>query len=319
MEKDRNLLFAAFLAGAAIIWFLGTRILPIVWPGAGNSGGVAAEEPVLRSGGVLNVAAQESAATSTVFKRRYWTEPPDLSARAALMADVSTGEILMNVNPSLRWPIASITKLMTASIALEELPQSEIVTLTSEDFLAGGNSLTQDLVPGNAYRVSELIKILLVSSSNEAAEALARTYGRERFIARMNAVAAAYGLRDTHFDDPSGLAAANQSTAAELKTFVIEIRKAHPEIFRTTQATSVTVTEVETGKMQIFRSTDQFAGRLGFLGGKTGTTPEAGENLVSIWELAGKPVVVVVFGSSDRFRDTEALITWFNHDFGTGN
>lgn len=225
----------------------------------------------------------------------------------------------MNVNPALRWPIASITKLMTAAVVLNKMNPEEIITLTPEDFALGGNSRTQDLQPGNAYRVKDLLKMLLVPSSNEAAEALARSYGREDFIAEMNRTAAAWGLRDTYFRDPAGFAAGNQSTALELKNMVMNIRAPHPDVFRMTEATSVTVTEVISGKKQIFLSTDQFAGRPGFMGGKTGTTPEAGENLVSIWGLAGKPVLVVVFGSTERFKDTEALITWFNHDFGTGN
>lgn len=319
MNRDKNILLAAFLAGAAIVWFLGTRLLPGLWNRSQTAVADISEEPALRATGVVEKGMTAGTGTSAAFRRHNWTEPPRLSARASLIADLTTGEVLLNVNPALRWPIASITKLMTAAVAIERLNGAEIIALTPEDFALGGNVQTQDLQPGNAYRVNDLLELLLVPSSNEAAEALARVYGREKFVEEMNTLASSWGLRDTHFADPAGLAAANQSTALELRTMVWNIRNAHPEVFRITEATSATVTEMKTGRAQIFLSTDQFAGRPGFLGGKTGTTPEAGENLVSIWGLAGKPVLVVIFGSSERFRDTEQLLTWFNHDFGTGN
>jgi D-alanyl-D-alanine carboxypeptidase len=127
-------------------------------------------------------------------------------------------------------------------------------------------------------------------------------------MAAMNAKAAAWGLGNTHFDDPSGISVANQSTPREFVQLARLVYALHPEIFEATRSRVAAAQELTTGSSRQFSTTNNFAGRAGFLGGKTGTTPEAGDNLISVFETAGGPVAVLVFGAVDRYAATESLL-----------
>lgn len=242
---------------------------------------------------------QQLASSTTAF---------NLNAKAAAVGDLDSGAMLYGFNADTRWPAASITKIMTATIILESMDPEAVVTLAPEDFSGGPSVLTANLEPGDKYRVADLLKILLLPSSNEAAEAFARSYGYNAFVAAMNRKAATWGLENTHFADPSGISVANQSTAREFLELVRKAYILHPEIFAITQNRSVSVREVGTGLFKQFSSTNNFAGRAGFLGGKTGTTPEAGDNLVSIFQVGAKRVTILVFGAADRYAATESLL-----------
>jgi D-alanyl-D-alanine carboxypeptidase len=232
----------------------------------------------------------------------------NLNAKAAAVGNITTGAMLYGFNADTRWPVASITKIMTATIVLELMDPETIITLAPEDFSGGPSSLTASLEPGDKYRAADLLKVLLLPSSNEAAEAFARSYGHSAFMAAMNKKAVTWGLKNTHFADPSGISAANQSTPREFLELTGKAYILHPEIFAITQNRTITVKDLTTGMFKQFSSTNNLAGRAGFLGGKTGTTPEAGDNLVSIFQVGGDPVVVLVFGATDRYAATESLL-----------
>jgi D-alanyl-D-alanine carboxypeptidase len=229
-------------------------------------------------------------------------------AKAAAAMDLTNGEMLYEFQSDLRWPVASLTKVMTAFAVAEHMDQASTIILAGNDFAVGGSSLTTNLQPGDEYRVADLLKILLVPSSNEAAEALARDYGKSRFMATMNSQAAFWGLGSTYFHDPSGLSAANQSTPREFLELVRRAYASHPEVFTITRSPGVAAQDLRTGAFKYFYSTNNLAGRPDFLGGKTGTTPTAGENLVSVFLVQGRPVGVLVFGADDRYAATASLL-----------
>lgn len=262
---------------------------------------------------------QAMISSAGVFRRSTGSAPPVLTAQAAVIIDPESTETLLNLNPGMRWPIASLTKLMTAHIVISKMNLAEDYTLLPTDFESGGNSFTQNLAPGAKYSGRDLLRIMLTSSSNEAAEAFARTYGRDAFISAMNAEAAVWGLLDTHFADPSGLSAGNQSTARDMALLGGKVLQLHPEVFRITTGKSATVTEERSGTRQVFANIDQLAGQADFLGGKTGTTPQAGENLLALFSYRAHPVMILVFGSADRYKDAKELLNWFTHDFIPGN
>jgi D-alanyl-D-alanine carboxypeptidase len=316
MRKYAHSIFIA--AGVLLGCFLAFRIGTLFVKTPGNVAVSSSGEPVLAAPGTLGGNGGTAATASAgqgVFNRVASTPAPTLHAHAALIADPTSGETLYAWNAGMRWPIASLTKLMSATVIRENMSMATMVTLEPRDFEGGGNALTAALQPGNTYRADELLKIMLISSSNEAANAFARVYGEDRFIAAMNAKAAAWNLPNTNFADPSGLSIGNQSTPNEFKTLVMQVWKLHPEIFATTRITRAVVTEWNSGVSQAFENTNQFAGRADFLGGKTGTTPEAGENLVTLFSYRSHPVMILMFGSEDRFIDTDRLFTWFTHDF----
>ncbi len=252
----------------------------------------------------------------SVFRPRgVLTDVPAVSAKTVLLADLQSGEAYVNIQDSRRWPIASITKLMTAVIAEESLNAQDIVALVEEDVPFGDTTVMRPLKPGESYSVSDLITAVLVVSSNEAGEALARRLGREEFLRKMNERALAWELADTHFADPTGLSSANQSTPRDLAALAGRIWNEHPGILETSRKVKVTVTEAGSKKKRTLQNINQFAGEAWFVGGKTGFTDDAGGNLLTIFRSDRRPVVVVVLGTDDRFGVTEKLMNWFSANY----
>jgi len=250
---------------------------------------------------------------SSPFVRAGNTELPAIFAESALMGDILSREIIFSHKGARRWPIASITKLMTANLASRDLSMHRSVAIADTDLRPSDTS--NGLIAGEVYSVSDLLTAMLVRSSNQAAEALARTYGRDSFLAEMNKEALALGMNQTYFDDPSGLSPSNQSTSEDLLKLAAKIYLTNPEIFRITQKPSAVITELNTNFSKLIENTNLFAGRNDFLGGKTGFTDEANGNLLSVFFYRERPVFIVVLGSSDRFGETEKLYNWFRENY----
>lgn len=238
---------------------------------------------------------------------------PSFSSEAYMIGDLTTGAILSGSNTATRWPTASLTKLMTATIILDNIPTSTQITITPQMFAADPTEAT--LVVGDTYNVEDLLHLLLMPSSNVAAEAMADYFGRAQFMAAMNARAQAWGMKDTYFDDPDGISAANESTAQDLFTLAQHVYDDYPEILAITDTHQTTITEINTGKKVLVTSINDFAGEPGFIGGKTGHTAQAGGNLLSIFQYDGHPVIIIVLDTVDRFGDTSKLYAWFRANF----
>ncbi len=264
--------------------------------------------------GAVSVALVGNVANST-FSRVHDAPSPSLAVEVALVADLASGARFMSENVAERWPLASITKLMTATVALDKLSSAQKITITKEAFNADPSEKTLRI--GDTYTVADLLKILLLPSSNVAAEALASAYGRTQFITEMNARAAAWGMVDTHYVDPSGLAIGSQSTAADLVLLAQKIYDDYPKILTVTRTPVATVTEISSGNRVAVENINEFAGEADFIGGKTGYTDQANGNLLSIFSYGGHPVIVIVLGTDDgtRFADTQTLYNWFTENF----
>jgi D-alanyl-D-alanine endopeptidase (penicillin-binding protein 7) len=242
-------------------------------------------------------------------------EEPSVQAEAVFVADLQTAETYFDVRSQKRWPIASITKLMTAVIVSETANATDTVVLGDADFSLEDTSTEKRLKPGETYTVLDLMSAMLVISSNEAAEALARRTGRAAFLAQMNSRAAAWGMQNTHFADPTGLSSANQSTARDLQQLALRIYQEHPEIFQTSRKYKVVITDLLAKKKQTLQNINLFAGETWFVGGKTGYTEEAGGNLLTVFTHSRRPVIVVALGTADRFGESERLIDWFSQNY----
>jgi D-alanyl-D-alanine endopeptidase (penicillin-binding protein 7) len=241
--------------------------------------------------------------------------PPALQAQAALVADLQTGETYFDLNADKRWPMASLTKLMTAAYAMRNIDMNAEIALLPRDFPPDVGDTSPSLKPGDVYRLKDLLQALLISSSNAAAETIANFYGRDNFISGLNQMAKDWGMISTYFDDPSGLSVANQASARDLRLMALKIYETYPGILKTTRQRNAAVTEVKSGRREVFENTNLFAGQKWFLGGKTGYTDEAGGNLLTLISEKGRPVVVVVLGAGDRFGETEKLINWFRENY----
>ncbi len=244
---------------------------------------------------------------STPAKTAIAPNNPVVNGSAALIKDLN-GKIIFKKNLNERWPMASLTKLMTVIIASENLNLNQKITLTDADIATEGES--GGLRAGEVYTVSDLIRTALVVSSNDAAVALANAYGYQDFINLMQSKAASIGMDKTSYFDPTGLSALNQSTLNDLSKLVSFIFKTYPELLKITTQPIIQITELQSGVFKQLASNNSFAGRLGFLGGKTGYTDEANGNLISLFSHNGRQILIIIFGTNDRFGETEKLLNW---------
>lgn len=250
---------------------------------------------------------------------------PDLRAEAAIIYNPETGQVLWEENAQDQRSIASITKVMTAAVFLEDNPDlsREVVIQRADSYRAS----TTYLRAGYKVTVDDLLHLLLIASDNAAARALARVspHGSAGFVARMNQKAAELGLTSTYYADPSGLLSANVSTAYEMARLIAYVASDH-RIAAIMQKAEHTVT---VGRRRItVHSTNQLVmkGDVDVLGGKTGFIRKAGYCLATLLRLpqGGPQIAVVVLGAKSnagRFWETRHLFNWLasrtNDLFGT--
>ncbi|MGC9605611.1 MAG: serine hydrolase [Minisyncoccia bacterium] len=225
-----------------------------------------------------------------------------ISAKAYLVKDLVTGAISAEYAETRLLPIASLTKLVTAEIARRFIPPDMKITLTKEVMATYGN--TADFKVGETFTASDLLYPLLMVSSNDAAEAYARAYGRDQFISEMNAFSQSIGAYRTYFADPSGLSPLNESTATDLGLIIDWIRKNDPAIIDTTAL------KIKTVRDHTWVDPTHFLSWSYYLGGKDGYTDEADRTAVSLFAMGPRKDVyaVVVLGSASRDADIVKLL-----------
>jgi len=240
---------------------------------------------------------------------------PDVRAEAAIIYNSATGEVLWESNSQNQRSIASITKVMTAVVFMENSPDlSEEVVVQPSDVRAASTTYIR-----SGYRLTkgDLLHLTLMASDNAAARALARvsSYGSEAFIERMNSKAAELGLTSTSYADPSGLLAANVSSAYDMAKLISYV-SGDERISSVMRTPTYTVTA---GRRVInIHSTNQLVmnGDVDVQAGKTGFISKAGYCLATLLRLpkGGPQVAVVVLGAKSnagRFWETRHLFNWF--------
>ena len=232
---------------------------------------------------------------------------PVLSSRAYLMADLDSGEIIVDKNSDTIFPIASVSKLMTSTIATEKMNLQEVAIVSRDATNAygaqGGLSL------GEKIRLTDLIFPLLMESSNDAAEVFADHYGHQEFLDQMNIKAASLGMEDTYYNDPSGLDPKNSSTPNDLLKLVRYIWKHDPTVFDTTRVRQFSIK----GHTWLNRNPQLLV--TGYVGGKNGYIDQALQTTASIFEIPTlkggmRKVVIVILKSNDKNNDVIKLINF---------
>ena len=239
--------------------------------------------------------------------------PLAVQSGAALVIDQS-GDALFQKNASVVTPIASITKLMTAMVVLDSAPNLQApITITDEDvdYLRGSRSR---LSVGSVMSRESALLLALMSSENRAAHALARHYpgGLPALLAAMNIKAQALGMRDTRFEDPTGLNSNNVSTANDLVKMVAAAYR-YPLIreFTTTSEATVNV-----GRRDLeYHNTNPLVKNSDWDVGlsKTGFINEAGKCLVMQARVADRPLFIVLLDSVGRLTrvgDANRIKRW---------
>ncbi len=228
-------------------------------------------------------------------------------AKVAYVQDMKNGSVLYERNITQRWPIASVTKLMTAVVAMEHYDPALPVAITQSDIDQSQTFAT--FSAGTTLSMNDMVRSLLVASSNDAAFALADVSGQDAFVQYMNDKAKELGMSQTLFHEPSGLSYLNQSTAADLYLLMRYIQTAHPYLLESTRLKSISVRDTAQKKTKTVANIDLFAGRKDFLGGKTGFIDQSGGNLVTLFRSGSTDLFVAVLGSDDRFGDIEKLLS----------
>jgi D-alanyl-D-alanine endopeptidase (penicillin-binding protein 7) len=211
-------------------------------------------------------------------------------------------------------PIASITKLMTAMVVVEEqLPLDEVLTITRDDIDHGKGSGSR-LAPGAALSRGDMLHLALMASENRAANALGRHYpgGMPAFVDAMNRKAQALGMTSTRYVEPTGLSSDNRSNAHDL-TLLVKAAYAQPLIRELSTSLDKSV---QVGKRRmVFRNTNGLVRSQTWEIGlqKTGYISEAGRCVVMQAEMAGRKLVMVLLDSAGRHArivDAERLRRW---------
>jgi D-alanyl-D-alanine carboxypeptidase (penicillin-binding protein 5/6) len=220
--------------------------------------------------------------------------------RSGLAFDQASGRVLWSRDPQRVLPIASLTKLMTALLVVENTKPADIVTIAREVPKVQGSRMGY-LKAGRSVRVETLLHGLLMSSGNDAAVALADHVAgtQAKFVAMMNQRARDWALPCTHYVDPYGLAVRNRSCAEDLAQLA-EHALAQPRIARIARLRSAKVRIGRTGLRWLATTNPLLRTRYpGTIGLKTGFTDHAGRCLVAAVKRDGDVRVVVVLHAED--------------------
>lgn len=287
------------LLQSAIIAAFFTAIWNMVVPSA----------PIVASNDVDAVVEQEIAAVADPFAEIT------VQAESFLVFDLVSSELqtLAGRESALRWPLASIAKLMTAVVARENISEDEAVVITAAAVSEHGDD---GFLVGERFLRDDLVDLMLVRSSNDAARALADHLGYDRFLELMNEKASMLEMTQTYFTNTNGLdisasISGAYSSAQDLAKLTAHILKDDSRIFAPTEDTEFFVRSLS-GKAHGYPNTNKLANRLPqLIGGKTGFTDIAGGNLLVVVDIGiNHPVGIIVLGSTESGRFDDVMVLY---------
>jgi serine-type D-Ala-D-Ala carboxypeptidase (penicillin-binding protein 5/6) len=231
---------------------------------------------------------------------------PPVSCKACFVVD-DAGRVLWRRAAHLELPNASTTKMVTALVAVRRLDLDTPVEVSSGAAAIGGGG--HDLQAGDVLTANDLLVAMLLSSSNEAAGALAEAAAgsQEAFVTRMNRFVSRLGAADTSFVNPHGLdAVGHHSSASDLA--LIAARLLDEPVLAEIVATSRTTISTPRGRVTEVNRNLLLDGYPGAIGVKTGRTLGAGNVLVAAARRAGRTIIAVAMGSEDATNDAARLL-----------
>ena len=248
-----------------------------------------------------------------------------LTAKAAIVADLTTGTVLFSKNADTQLPLASITKVPMILAVSEVLGENEEVPVSADAVARGEGG---QVWSGEIWRARDLMDLTLVASSNVGAEALAekaepqlharypKARGENAVTWRMNNIASQLGLSQTYFLNPTGLdVSATQAGAAgsarDIATLFAYVARTIPELFTATATSDLSLSPENAGAKSVHNTNEALPDIPGLIFGKTGYTDLAGGNLAVVFDVGpSRPFVAVILGSTyeGRFDDMRALV-----------
>ncbi len=249
---------------------------------------------------------------------RITFEDVDLEAQAAIVVDLQSGSVLYEKSADEEWPLASITKLMTALVASELVEEGSVIPVTAAavDQAGEGGVLT-----GERFSYRSLSDLVLLTSSNDGAYALAAYAGGAldsdapdaAFVKAMNVRAKELGLEHTYFRNPTGLdltetEAGAYGTAREVAKLLEYILENKPEILEATAGSGLVIRDGNGSGRQADNTNYVVDAIPTAIASKTGYTTLAGGNLAIAFDAGfNRPVIAVVLGSSHQGRFSDIL------------
>ena len=268
-----------------------------------------------------------SDASSVVYPFRNWEikDDPVVQAKGVLLVDIDSDFVFFQNQPNIRRPIASVTKLMTALVAKKYIPADEEITITEESLKVDGDAPIFYL--NEKVTANDLIRAMMIISSNKAAMALANHLGQDKFVSLMNEMAKQLEMTQTSYAEPTGLSFLNQSSPADLKKLIKYIVTEYPNLLLIAQNSVDKIQGKnpdvihELTNINLIAHHPPFLDELDitYLGGKTGFTDEALQTFCGLFLVPSKReneqpkrILVVVLGTPNRYNDIENLLRWLD-------
>lgn len=231
-----------------------------------------------------------------------------LSASGVLVLDALSGQEVYARDADVQRPMASITKLMTALIIAEHHQLSEVVLIPQGVDAVAGNKAY--LPPGERFTVGDLLSAMLISSANDAALALAIYHSGsvQAFVEQMNRRANILGLQHTSYANPVGLDDPAQWSTPRDIAWLVQAVLRRPELVRRMGMREARIASLEGTPIALMHTHAMLRRPAVITGGKTGTTADAGECLVSLVEESGRQYIVVLLRSAHRYGDMQTIL-----------
>lgn len=247
----------------------------------------------------------ETVFSSTVSK-------PSINAVSALAYDINNDKLLYSSNLKERLPIASLTKIMTAIVALENISPNDPIKISATAAHVGEDSM--GLTQNETLTLKELLYGLFLHSGNDAAEAIADSskFGRDNFVYLMNKKAEDLGLTDTHFTNPTGLEGDGNQYSTVYDLLVMTKYGLEKADFADASSTvEITLPQSPDHKeYYLFNETNLLTSYPGVKGVKTGFTYEAGMCLVTYLDYKGHKIIGILLNSPSRRDEMKTLLDY---------
>jgi poly-gamma-glutamate synthesis protein (capsule biosynthesis protein) len=240
---------------------------------------------------------------------------PNILAEAYLVGDLDTGEIIFSKNREKVFPIASVSKLMTALVSLDKQDQEKTIEISKKILATEGEN--GNLRLGEKIKVGDLLYPMLLESSNDSAEAIASSIGRDNFVEEMNVKAKNLKMTYTSFKDPTGLSEQNLSNVFDLFKLSEYLNKNKPEVLEISKLKSFN------NKKHVWFNNSQFLGIPGYQGGKRGYIDESRQTVIASFALPvgssdTRNISITLLRSEDRLRDINNLLKYISKNIYYG-
>ncbi|WP_040196312.1 D-alanyl-D-alanine carboxypeptidase family protein [Candidatus Soleaferrea massiliensis] len=263
-----------------------------------------------------------------------YNPPFEISAKAALLVNLDTNEVLYSKNPDEKLYPASLTKIMTAILLMENVKDLDAETATAKDYIyeefVGLDISTADIRHGETLTMNQLLHCMLIQSANEAASIVADKLGNgsiPKFVEMMNAKAQEIGAVNTHFTNPHGLFDPEQYTTAEDLRKITQYALNIPGFSDVVKQTRYGIAETNKHEARTLVTTnlmmDEVNGGMYYdsrvEGVKTGSLPESGKNLITTATSGDYRYLLIILGEPIddmlHFTDTSKLYDWAFESF----